>query len=129
MYLMRQIGATASTRRTCRLHGVPRLEELPWQWWNSDQFWWCALLAIVLPGLLALRLRLSPPFRSRVKGVYFSIITQALTFASAMLAFLQERHGLRRQQRPSPISRRILGLHDPDTRDADGPLFASTGAG
>src|SRR5258708_23045685 len=61
-------------------------KELPWAWWNSDQFWWCALLVVLVPGLLAFVFGFFA-FRSRVKGVYFSIITQALTFAAMLLFF------------------------------------------
>src|SRR5881227_2629930 len=61
-------------------------KELPWQWWNSDQFWWCAALVILVPGILAFVFGFFA-FRSRVKGVYFSIITQALTFAAMLLFF------------------------------------------
>src|SRR5207237_8834693 len=58
----------------------------PWQWWNSDSFWWCALLVVLVPGLLALVFGYFA-FRSRIKGVYFSIITQALTYAFMLLFF------------------------------------------
>jgi ABC-type branched-subunit amino acid transport system permease subunit len=61
-------------------------KEFPWQWWNSDSFWWCAMLVIVVPGLLAFVFGYFA-FRSRVKGVYFSIITQALTYAAMLLFF------------------------------------------
>src|SRR5207247_7728191 len=61
-------------------------KELPWQWWNSDQFWWCALLVVLVPGVLAFVFSFFA-FRSRVKGVYFSIITQALTYAFILLFF------------------------------------------
>src|SRR5947208_9218866 len=64
-------------------------KELPWQWWNSDQFWWCALLVILVPGIVAFVFGFFA-FRSRIKGVYFSIITQALTFASMLLFFRNE---------------------------------------
>src|SRR5258706_3897225 len=61
-------------------------KDFPWTWWRYDSFWWCALLALAVPGLLALVFGFFA-FRSRVKGVYFSIITQALTFAAMLLFF------------------------------------------
>src|SRR5258705_2945360 len=61
-------------------------KEFPWQWWNTDQFWWAALLVVAVPALLAFVFGFFA-FRSRVKGVYFSIITQALTFAAMLLFF------------------------------------------
>src|SRR6267143_1521180 len=61
-------------------------KEFPWQWWNSDQFWWAMLLVVLAPGLLAFVFGYFA-FRSRVKGVYFSIITQALTYAAMLLFF------------------------------------------
>ena len=67
-------------------------KEFPWQWWNSDQFWWCALLVVLVPGVLAFVFGFFA-FRSRIKGVYFSIITQAMTFAF-MLLFFRERLGM-----------------------------------
>ena len=66
-------------------------KEFPWQWWSSDSFWWCAMLVVVVPGLVAFIFGFFA-FRSRVKGVYFSIITQALTYA-AMLLFFRNNTG------------------------------------
>ena len=71
-------------------------KELPWHWWNFDQFWWAALL-VVAARLLALVFGYFA-FRSRIKGVYFSILTQALTYAAMLLFFRNDdRYG--RQQR------------------------------
>src|ERR1700730_6165844 len=58
----------------------------PWQWWNSDSFLWAIFLVVAVPGLLAFVFGYFA-FRSRVKGVYFSIITQALTYAAMLLFF------------------------------------------
>jgi len=92
MYLMRQIGSDGQYRQPMPDFMVfLDWKEFPWQWWNSDSFWWCAMLVIVVPGLLAYVFGYFA-FRSRVKGVYFSIITQALTFA-AMLLFFATRRG------------------------------------
>jgi urea transport system permease protein len=92
MYLMRQIGADGQYRVNMPDFMVfLDWKEFPLVWWNSDQFWWCAMLALVVPGLLAFVFGYFA-FRSRVKGVYFSIITQALTFA-AMLLFFRNNTG------------------------------------
>ncbi|MBV8032327.1 MAG: urea ABC transporter permease subunit UrtC [Betaproteobacteria bacterium] len=92
MYLMRQIGSDGQYRQPMPDFMVfLDWKEFPWHWWNSDSFWWCAMLAVVVPGLLAYVFGYFA-FRSRVKGVYFSIITQALTFA-AMLAFFRNAMG------------------------------------
>jgi len=93
MYLMRQIG-------TRGVYGDPVLpdfmvflnwKELPWFWLGFDHFWFAALMVIVAPGLLALVFGWFA-FRSRVTGVYLSIITQALTYA-LMLAFFRNDMG------------------------------------
>ena len=93
MYLMRQIG-------TRGVYGDPVLpdfmvflnwQELPWYWHGFDQFWFAALMALVIPGLLAFVFGWFA-FRSRVSGVYLSIITQALTYA-LMLAFFRNEMG------------------------------------
>src|SRR6266700_736769 len=125
MYLMRQIGADGQYRAN-----MPEFmvfldwKVFPWQWWNSDQFWWCALLVVVVPGLLAYVFGYFA-FRSRVKGVYFSIITQALTFA-AMLLFFRNATGFGGNNGFTDF-RRILDIPiaTPSTRMA---LFAVTGA-
>jgi urea transport system permease protein len=94
MYLMRQIGSRG-------VYGHPVLpdfmiflnwKELPWFWHGFDQFWFAALMVLLVPGLLALVFGWFA-FRSRVTGVYLSIITQALTFA-LMLAFFRNDMGL-----------------------------------
>jgi urea transport system permease protein len=67
-------------------------KELPWYWWGFDHFAFAALMVLVVPGLLAFGFGWLA-FRSRVTGVYLSIITQALTFA-LMLAFFRNDMGL-----------------------------------
>ena len=93
MYLMRQIG-------TRGVYGDPALpdfmvflnwKELPWYWHGFDLFWFAALMVLVVPGLLAFVFGWFA-FRSRVSGVYLSIITQALTYA-LMLAFFRNEMG------------------------------------
>ena len=124
MYLMRQIGREGQYQSDLPDFMVfLDWKELPWQWWNSDQFWWCALLVVVVPGLLALVFGFFA-FRSRVKGVYFSIITQALTFA-AMLLFFRNATGFGGNNGFTDF-KRILGLPitTPETRMI---LFVTTG--
>jgi len=125
MYLMRQIGREGQYQADLPDFMVfLDWKELPWQWWNSDQFWWCALLVVLVPGLLALVFGFFA-FRSRVKGVYFSIITQALTFA-AMLLFFRNATGFGGNNGFTDF-KRILGMPitTPETRMV---LFAVTGA-
>jgi urea transport system permease protein len=90
---MRQIGARG-------VYGDPVLpdfmvflnwQELPWYWHGFDLFGFAALMALVVPGLLAFVFGWFA-FRSRVSGVYLSIITQALTYA-LMLAFFRNEMG------------------------------------
>jgi len=93
MYLMRQIG-------TRGVYGNPLLpdfmvflnwKELPWFWWGFDHFAYAAAMVVLVPGLLALVFGWLA-FRSRVTGVYLSIITQAMTYA-LMLAFFRNDMG------------------------------------
>jgi urea transport system permease protein len=64
-------------------------KEFPWHWAWSDSFVGQMLLVVLVPGLLAFVFGFFA-FRSRIKGVYFSIITQALTFAAMLLFFRNE---------------------------------------
>ena len=93
MYLMREIGARG-------VYGNPLLpdfmvflnwKELPWYWHGFDMFWFAACMVVLAPGILALVFGWLA-FRSRVTGVYLSIITQALTYA-LMLAFFRNDMG------------------------------------
>ena len=93
MYLMRQIGERG-------VYGHPLLpdfmvflnwQELPWYWYGFDSFLFAALMVVLVPGALAFAFGWFA-FRSRVTGVYLSIITQALTFA-LMLAFFRNDMG------------------------------------
>ena len=124
MYLMRQIGREGQYQSDLPDFMVfLDWKELPWQWWNSDQFWWAMLLVVLVPGLLALVFGFFA-FRSRVKGVYFSIITQALTYA-AMLLFFRNDTGFGGNNGFTDF-KRILGMPitAPETRML---LFAVTG--
>jgi urea transport system permease protein len=123
MYLMRQIGREGQYQAELPDFMVfLDWKELPWQWWNSDRFWWAMLLVIAVPGALAFVFGYFA-FRSRVKGVYFSIITQALTFA-AMLLFFRNNTGFGGNNGFTDF-KRILGfsITSPETRMS---LFAIT---
>ena len=90
MYLMRQIGRDGQ-------YGVDmpdfmvflNWKDFPWHWGLSDSFVAQMALVVLAPGLLAFVFGWFA-FRSRIKGVYFSIITQALTFAAMLLFFRNE---------------------------------------
>ncbi|MFO1089736.1 MAG: urea ABC transporter permease subunit UrtC [Hyphomicrobiales bacterium] len=93
MYLMRQIGPRG-------VYGDPVLpdfmvflnwKELPVTWWGFDWFPYAALMVLLVPGLLAFVFGWLA-FRSRVTGVYLSIITQAMTYA-LYLAFFRNEMG------------------------------------
>ncbi len=85
MYLMRQSAGD----------GLPAFmsflawTELPWYWAGTQHFLWALGLVVLAPGVLALVFGFFA-FRSRIKGVYFSIMTQALTFAGMLLFFRNE---------------------------------------
>src|SRR5262245_31801095 len=89
MYLMRQIGTRGGLRASdpARLHDVLNWKELPWYWHGFNHFPYAALMVVLVPGILAFVFGWFA-FRSRVTGVYLSIITQALTFA-LMLSFFR----------------------------------------
>ncbi|MFZ5595250.1 MAG: urea ABC transporter permease subunit UrtC [Pseudomonadota bacterium] len=90
MYLMRMIGTEGEYGSTLPDFMVfLDWKELPWYWQGTDMFWYAALLVVIVPGLLAFLFGYFA-FRSRIKGVYFSIITQALTFAFMLLFFRNE---------------------------------------
>ena len=90
MYLMRQIGRDGSYHADLPDFMVfLDWKELPWYWTGSDSFWWVALLVVLVPALVAFIFGYFA-FRSRIKGVYFSIITQALTYAAMLLFFRNE---------------------------------------
>ncbi len=93
IYLMRQIGDRG-------VYGHPMLpdfmvflnwQELPWFWYGFDSFAFAMLMVVLVPGLLAFVFGWFA-FRSRVTGVYLSIITQAMTYA-LMLAFFRNDMG------------------------------------
>jgi urea transport system permease protein len=117
MYLMRAIGREG-------VYGDPVLPDfmvfldwkaLPWFWAGSDRFLQQALLVVLVPALLAFVFGWFA-FRSRIRGVYFSIITQALTYA-AMLLFFRNQTGFGGNNGFTDF-KRILGfpLASPKTR-------------
>jgi urea transport system permease protein len=90
MYLMRQIGRDGSYHSNLPDFMVfLDWKELPWYWLGTDHFLWSALLVLLVPALVAYIFGYFA-FRSRIKGVYFSIITQALTYASMLFFFRNE---------------------------------------
>src|SRR5215208_5110750 len=93
MYLMRQIGSRGVYAHPVLPDFMVFLnwKELPWFWHGFDRFWFAAVMVLLVPGLLAAVFGWFA-FRSRVTGVYLSIITQALTFA-LMLAFFRNDMG------------------------------------
>jgi len=93
MYLMRQIGPRG-------VYADPVLPDfmvflnwksLPWYWQGFDMFWFAALMVVLVPGVLAFCFGWLA-FRSRVTGVYLSIITQAMTYA-LLLGFFRNDFG------------------------------------
>ncbi len=90
MYLMRQIGTDGQYKSHMPDFMVfLDWKEFPWAWALSDSFIAQMALVVLVPGLLAFVFGYFA-FRSRIKGVYFSIITQALTFAAMLLFFRNE---------------------------------------
>jgi urea transport system permease protein len=90
MYLMRQIGRDGNYKSDLPDFMVfLDWKTLPWHWSLSDSFIATCILVVAVPGLVAFVFGFFA-FRSRIKGVYFSIITQALTFAAMLLFFRNE---------------------------------------
>jgi len=90
MYLMRQIGTEGQYRSALPDFMVfLDWKELPWHWALSDSFLATMLLVLLVPGGIAFVFGFFA-FRSRIKGVYFSIITQAMTYAAMLLFFRNE---------------------------------------
>jgi urea transport system permease protein len=117
MYLMREIG-------TRGVYGNPLLpdfmvflnwKELPWFWWGFDHFAYAAAMVVLVPGAFAFVFGWLA-FRSRVTGVYLSIITQAMTYA-LWLAFFRNDMGFGGNNGLTDY-KDILGwdLHLPGTR-------------
>ena len=87
MYLMRAIGRDGVYQSPLPDFMVfLDWKAYPWYWSLTDNFWYCMVLVVLVPGVLAFVFGYFA-FRSRIKGVYFSIITQAMTFAFMLLFF------------------------------------------
>src|SRR3954449_4988437 len=93
MYLMRQIGTRGVYGNAILPDFMVFLNypKLPWYWIGFDMFWFAAVMVVLVPGLLAFCFGWLA-FRSRVTGVYLSIITQAMTYA-LLLAFFRNDFG------------------------------------
>ena len=124
MYLMRSIGHEGVYHSDLPDFMVfLDWKAYPWYWSLTDHFWFAALLVVLVPGVLAFVFGFFA-FRSRIKGVYFSIITQALTYAF-MLLFFRNDTGFGGNNGFTDF-KRILGfpIAAPSTRAA---LFVATG--
>jgi urea transport system permease protein len=121
MYLMRQIG-----RDGVYQSALPDFmvfldwKAYPWYWSGTEHFLYAVFLVVAVPALLAWVFGYFA-FRSRIRGVYFSIITQAMTFAF-MLLFFRNETGFGGNNGFTDF-KRILGypIHAPQMRVA---LFA-----
>ena len=90
MYLMRMIGGLGQYGSVLPDFMVfLDWKDYPWWWAGTDNLGFALLLVVAAPGLLAFVFGWFA-FRSRIKGVYFSIITQALTYAAMLLFFRNE---------------------------------------
>jgi urea transport system permease protein len=126
MYLMRSIGTEGMYRSTLPDFMVfLDWKELPWYWHGFEHFGFAALMALAVPGIVAYVFGFLA-FRSRIGGVYFSIVTQAVVYAS-MLLFFRNATGFGGNNGLTDF-KRILGfsLRESSTRAA---LCAITGLG
>ncbi|MFP6628723.1 MAG: urea ABC transporter permease subunit UrtC [Myxococcota bacterium] len=124
MYLMRSIGTEGVYASELPDFMVfLDWKELPWYWQGFDSFGFAAFMALAVPGTLAYAFGWFA-FRSRIKGVYFAIITQAMTFA-LMLLFFRNNTGFGGNNGLTDF-KRILGfsLQEPSTRVA---LYLASG--
>lgn len=126
MYLMRSIG-TEGMYRSALPDFMVFLDwkELPWYWRGFDHFGFALLMALLVPGVVASIFGFFA-FRSRINGVYFSIVTQAVVYA-AMLLFFRNATGFGGNNGLTDF-KRIVGfsLREPSTRAA---LCAASGVG
>jgi len=126
MYLMRSIGAEGMYRSALPDFMVfLDWKQLPWYWMGFDSFGFAMVMALVVPGVVAYVFGFFA-FRSRINGVYFSIVTQAVVYA-AMLLFFRNATGFGGNNGLTDF-KRILGfpLREPSTRAA---LCAASGVG
>src|SRR6476646_2472980 len=116
MYLMRSIAGEGVYRSNLPDFMVfLDWKQLPWYWNGFEHFGFAMAMALLVPGALALVFGWFA-FRSRIRGVYFSIVTQALTYAATLL-FFQNAAGFGGNNGLTDF-KRILGwpLQHPDTR-------------
>jgi len=85
MYLMRESSGDALPPFMVFLDW----KSMPWYWTGTEHFAWAMILVLCVPALIAFIFGYFA-FRSKIKGVYFSIITQAMTYAVALLFFRNE---------------------------------------
>jgi urea transport system permease protein len=125
MYLMRQIGRDGSYHSDLPDFMVfLDWKQVPWHWTFSESFLAQMLLVVLVPALLSFVFGFFA-FRSRIKGVYFSIITQAMTFA-AMLLFFRNETGFGGNNGFTDFKRILnIPIAQPSTRMV---LFVVTGA-
>jgi urea transport system permease protein len=118
MHLMRVIGTEGMYRSNLPDFMVfLDWKELPWYWHGFDSFAFAAVMCVAVPAAVACVFGVFA-FRSRISGVYFSIVTQALTFA-AMLLFFRNATGFGGNNGLTDF-KRILGysLREPSTKAA-----------
>lgn len=116
MYLMRSIGKEGVYKSELPDFMVfLDWKELPWYWWGFDSFIFTFFVILILPGLFAFIFGYFA-FKSRIKGVYFAIITQAMTYAF-MLLFFRNNTGFGGNNGLTDF-KRILGysLQEPSTK-------------
>jgi urea transport system permease protein len=116
MYLMRSVGKEGVYKSDLPDFMVfLDWKELPWYWYGFDSFIFTILVVLILPALLAFTFGYFA-FKSRIKGVYFAIITQAMTFA-LMLLFFRNETGFGGNNGLTDF-KRILGysLQEPSTK-------------
>ena len=116
MYLMRSIGKEGVYKSDLPDFMVfLDWKELPWYWYGFDHFAFALLVILILPGLFGFIFGYFA-FRSRIKGVYFAIITQAMTYA-LMLLFFRNNTGFGGNNGLTDF-KRILGfsLQNPSTK-------------
>ncbi|MFO1429961.1 MAG: urea ABC transporter permease subunit UrtC [Candidatus Competibacteraceae bacterium] len=116
MYLMRAMAGEGVYRSELPDFMVfLNWKEMPWFWHGFEHVGYALLMALLVPGLLAFIFGFFA-FRSRIEGVYFSIITQAMTLA-LMLLFFRNETGLGGNNGLTDF-KRILGfsLQEPSTR-------------
>jgi urea transport system permease protein len=116
MYLMRSVGKEGVYKSDLPDFMVfLDWKELPWYWYGFDYFAFTLLVILILPALFAFTFGYFA-FKSRIKGVYFAIITQAMTFA-LMLLFFRNETGFGGNNGLTDF-KRILGysLQEPSTK-------------